>query len=533
MSDYLALMMANDPGIMAQIDYLADDTLSNMADEGLDFDGVVDALRAPTDPSQFDDDVLAYVEGLSAERLAAEVFRRDFSAAAEWMAGQYDEAVQRMLPFDPQQVWEWIHEQMPRSPWGGEPDIPARPLWWIENRPAQVELVRELLTDHAEGFASRNPPRARRNYARDEHYKLSNIHRNAGMEWGKASRVAHVVGDAADRDDYAERQRKAHAISGEHDIATRWDYDEALTLAQEERRVAASHYQHQERRRADPTVGSAFSRNPPAKGKRNPAGKSHLTSAEAAALLVYIDRVESMGQDWAQELRGAWMQGGPYYGAEVHGIRNRYPPSKTLRLTRAQIEKSAAAKAKPRKNPAKGGHWTSEKQANGSTVYVISAPPSATGGGRLAVIAPYKPRKNREARGFAAYYEQDTGRKVPKGTEWLVLYKAGGVTAHKTLKAAKKGAEQKTGTTAKPRKNPAKGAAFKVKVRSAPKAKAQLVSLPSSAKAQRVGKYVIHRAVTYRGAKMKLLKGWTISTPKGLAVAKYKTKAAAVKAASK
>ena len=226
-------------------------------------------------------------------------------------------------------------------------------------------------------------------------------------------------------------------------------------MAQEERRVAASHYQHQERRRADPTVGSAFSRNPPAKAKRNAPGA------------------------WFKHSTGMFKGQYSLFGTDPEGGI---------------------------------GH---------------------------AHIIPYTPNSGaqatkEDARHFAGVYERQQGRKLPKGTKYLLVNQtAGKTTAHKTLVAAKAAGAKALGIKAKPRKNPAKGAAFKVKVRSAPKAKAQLVSLPSSAKAQRVGKYVIHRAVTYRGAKMKLLKGWTISTPKGLAVAKYKTKAAAVKAASK
>jgi hypothetical protein len=150
----------------------------------------------------------------------------------------------------------------------------------------------------------------------------------------------------------------------------------------------------------------------------------------------------------------------------------------------------------------------------------------------VASIYKYQPRKSPQTAWVAGRYETSAGRKVPKGTKWLVLYRYGGVTAHKTLKAAKKGAQEKTGAAAnKPRKRRkarANGSAFTVKVKRSAKARTESVRLPAAAKAQKVNKRVIHRSVSYRGGKFRLLKGWTVSNSTGLALGKYKTKAAAV-----
>jgi hypothetical protein len=150
----------------------------------------------------------------------------------------------------------------------------------------------------------------------------------------------------------------------------------------------------------------------------------------------------------------------------------------------------------------------------------------------VASIYKYQPRKSPQTAWVAGRYETSAGRKVPKGTKWLVLYRAGGVTAHKTLKAAKKGAEQKTGAAAnrpaKRRKGRANGGAFTVRVKRSASAKTERIPLPSSAKPQRVNKRIVHRAISYRGGKVRVLKGWTVSNAQGLALGKYSTKAAAV-----
>ena len=59
-------------------------------------------------------------------------------------------------------------------------------------------------------------------------------------------------------------------------------------------------------------------------------------------------------------------------------------------------------------------------------------------------------------------------------------------------------------------------------------AKAAKMKLPKGAGAHRVNGKIVHRAVSYAGGKLKLLKGCTVSTLAGLGIAKFKTKAAAV-----
>jgi hypothetical protein len=185
--------------------------------------------------------------------------------------------------------------------------------------------------------------------------------------------------------------------------------------------------------------------------------------------------------------------------------------------------------------------WTREKQPNGLTVYAKSY----RGAGTCFVVA-YKPRKSRLAREYAADYERDRGRKIPKGTKWLSCFKSVGRTdmiigAHKSLKAAKAlcdsngGIRSNPGHHSAPKRKSAKSnpPRFKVKVKSSSKAKPKLVQVPAGARAQRVGSNVVHRALSYAGGKWKMLKGWAVSTRGGLLVSRHKTKALAVKAAGK
>lgn len=210
--------------------------------------------------------------------------------------------------------------------------------------------------------------------------------------------------------------------------------------------------------------------------------------------------------------------------------------------TKARLEIEAKSALRPaRGNPAGRtvvglGRYKWHRDSNmpgGVTGYWYSGGP----GSKTAVAVPYKPRKSRDARQYAAYYEQDTGRKIPKGTKWLVALVGGfsvtNVSAHKTLKAAKAAGAKVVGAKPnKPKKKSTRSSnGFKVQVKTSARARPVKVALPKSAKAQKVGGKVIHRSVSYSKGKLRLLKTWTVSTMAGLGIGKFKTKAAAVKRA--
>jgi len=156
----------------------------------------------------------------------------------------------------------------------------------------------------------------------------------------------------------------------------------------------------------------------------------------------------------------------------------------------------------------------------------------------VASLYKYQPRKSPATAWVAGRYESATGRKVPKGTKWLVLYRAGSVSAHKTLKAAKKAAQDTTGASANPprkrrraRANAPRASGAVVLVKSSARARPVRVKLPAKAKPQKVGRVIVHRAVSYKGKTLRLLKGWTVSTSSGRGVGRYKSKQAALAAA--
>ena len=95
-----------------------------------------------------------------------------------------------------------------------------------------------------------------------------------------------------------------------------------------------------------------------------------------------------------------------------------------------QAFEDACHEAGFRPNPHPNGKWGRQTLKDGTTVYEMG------GAGAYVVIVPYKPRKSLIASSAAAFYEYKEGRKVPKGTKWLAV--DGGVSAHRTLKAAKK-----------------------------------------------------------------------------------------------
>lgn len=183
------------------------------------------------------------------------------------------------------------------------------------------------------------------------------------------------------------------------------------------------------------------------------------------------------------------------------------------------------------------GHWHKSTLGT-SPSYELSA-----GEGKgIARVVPYAPRKYSVARGLAASYEKQAGGKIPKGTAWLTWALtrsregaasygevSGRITAHKTLKAAKAAGARALGLSAK-RNSPksSRSSSYAVQVRKSKGAKAAKVQLPKGAGAHRVNGKIVHRAVSYAGGKLKLLKGWTVSTLAGLGIAKFKTKAAAV-----
>jgi hypothetical protein len=103
-------------------------------------------------------------------------------------------------------------------------------------------------------------------------------------------------------------------------------------------------------------------------------------------------------------------------------------------------EENPLIEAGPVANPVKAdGKWHRETTGERVTLYGMQ---TAKG---LAWVVPYKPRKSRDARDFAAYYEQDRGRKIPKGTKWMTALVSGvsvtNITAHKTLDDAKRAGE--------------------------------------------------------------------------------------------
>lgn len=192
-------------------------------------------------------------------------------------------------------------------------------------------------------------------------------------------------------------------------------------------------------------------------------------------------------------------------------------------------EKARAAWEDTRQNPpAPDGKWT--KETEDTHVYPM--------GREYALVVKYAPRSFGIARNIGARYESALGRKVPKGTKYISVHgwydppQGRVLGAHKTLKAAKAAALKDLGVQArknKPKKKSSNG--FKVQVKTSARARPVKVSLPKSAKAQKVNGKVIHRSVSYTKGKLRLLKTWTVSTMAGLGIGKFKTKAAAVKRA--
>tara|TARA_R110002060_G_scaffold862_4_gene2057 strand:+ start:249 stop:2885 length:2637 start_codon:yes stop_codon:yes gene_type:complete len=79
--------------------------------------------------------------------------------------------------------------------------------------------------------------------------------------------------------------------------------------------------------------------------------------------------------------------------------------------------------------------WNKESWGDGFTTYWLAGD---TMTGRSGLIVPYSPRKSDQVQEWAAEYEQEKGQKVPKGTKYLRHIDGQGITAHKTLKTAKK-----------------------------------------------------------------------------------------------
>ena len=182
-----------------------------------------------------------------------------------------------------------------------------------------------------------------------------------------------------------------------------------------------------------------------------------------------------------------------------------------------------------------GSPYDGKWHRTGRAPYVIHQMGNVAG---AAQAIPYKPRKfGKTVTDIAGAYEAQRGAKVPKGTKWLLragwFAETPSITAHKTLKSAKAAGNKALGVKKRKakkttRKNPPI-ANFKAKLKTSSRAKPQLVKLPASAKPGRYNGKIIHRSVSYANGKLKLLKGWTVSTPQGVGLARYKTRQAAVR----
>jgi hypothetical protein len=184
-------------------------------------------------------------------------------------------------------------------------------------------------------------------------------------------------------------------------------------------------------------------------------------------------------------------------------------------------------------NPPRDGKW--HRVASG---YALR------GADQYVAVVPYKPRGQGtvggNARRFAEVYEHQKGAKVPKGTKYLAALAWYGepmmkiLGAHKTLKAAKAAGAKALGIKAprrRARANAHNGAGAVVLVKTSARARPVRVKLPAKTKPKRVGDLTVHRSISYKGSKLRLLKGWTVTTSAGRGVGRYKTKQAAMAAA--
>ena len=446
MSDYLAIYLSNDPGTQDYLHERAREQIEEWETDGLDFDGLSEAIRQAHDPGEWEDYVydwaVMYTEHQDAESLAGEVFAGDWDDAQRYMANRYREAIEFALPFDPQQLFEWGHPDMPRDEWGGEPDIPERPYWWMNNPDAQVALVEAQLAKAAKNPPRRNPAwgplAARENFTAPEH-------RIMAEEYDAQIQYVDAIGERA-------------AGRGDHKT------DEAIQMQTQLMR-----------------------------GYRN----AHEESAKSFH---------------------------PIF-AEASATTERY---------------REASGNPPAQWVEKWIHHTSGSH-QGQYVRAVGRPVA------LQTVTPYTPRSGapgtrEDAKDWGWVYEQEQGRKVPKGTKYLLIdqlrrsrrHYLGKTTAHKTVKAAKAAADKSLGLSPKRNKpKSSRSSSYAVQVRKSKGAKPTKVKLPKSAGAHRVNGKIVHRAVSYAGGKLKLLKGWTVSTLAGLGIAKFKTKAAAVRHAKK
>lgn len=263
-------------------------------------------------------------------------------------------------------------------------------------------------------------------------------------------------------------------------------------------------------------------------------------------------RAEKLAQEkgWtrsAADARKAGMQALGHYEANkaaTRGSRTAFDDS--MRLARASSRYAEGLENDARSNPAHvashrnparqrgariDGKWFRQQIASGgdNPGYVLRG---TVDQGHAWIIA-YKPRKHPYARVIAATYERDRGRKVPKGTKWLLSYrKPPGeiqIFAHKTLASAKKAGAKMVGVVS--RQNPAKKRTTSAHVKMRPKkgAKTVKVKLPKGAHPTKHGKYVLHKSVSLSGGKLKVLKSWTVSTKDGEGVKRFGKKQAATK----
>jgi hypothetical protein len=381
---------------------------------------------------------------------------------------------------------------------------------------------------------------ARRNYTKQQHEELADRYRGAEAAYQTAGQL--------------------QAQMGEENLAATY-YDEAPGLGGQQR----AHFQAAVRPygvaldKADAVVRRAgeeleqsvdarmrYRDNPPAAYRWGPKGRlrsySSRTGNSYGFVADYKPRTLASARLYGgiyETQKGQKVPKGTKYLA-LQGWRGRpmvniLGAHKTLAAAKREVEKqmglrdrgpSRAALGGPKDNPPIiDGKWT--KQTPDAHVYPM--------GREYALVVKYAPRSFGLSRSMGAQYEHQLQRTVPEGTKYLSVHgwydppQSRVLGAHKTLKAAKAAALKDLGAP-KAKRNKPKGSraqAFKVQVRSSARARPVKVKLPGKAGATKVAGKVIHRSVSYAGGKARLIKGWTVSSPAGIGLAKFKTKAAA------